>query len=186
MSRHSIPNMITIARLCAIPLFLWVYAQDAPGASWAAATLLLVMALSDVLDGFLARRFGWQTELGRALDPIADRVLFICLVSALLYFGVLPWWAVLPVVLRDAAMLAGSAEVYRRFGEKPEIMRGGKLANVILVCGIQFFIIDVRLVGWIVYLAGATLYVVTGARYAWREWHRLSLRGAAAGPDTRG
>ena len=55
MSRRMIPNAITIGRLCALPLFLWVYSLQAPGASWPAAIIVLVLALSDVLDGWLAR-----------------------------------------------------------------------------------------------------------------------------------
>jgi len=185
MSRRSIPNAITITRLCAIPVFFWLYGQDAPAASWPTAILVLVMALSDVLDGFLARRFGWQTELGRALDPIADRILFISLVSALLVFGVLPWWAVAPVVVRDAVMLAGAAELYRHTGEKPRIMRGGKAANVVLVCGIQFFIVDWRALGWVVYAIGAAMYVVTGFRYVFREWHRMHERASEPEAQSR-
>ena len=63
-------------------------------------------------------------------------------------------------------------------------MRGGKLANFTLVCGIEFFIIDVHAVAWVVYGVGATLYVVTGFRYIWREflrWKRAAL-GVASWP----
>jgi hypothetical protein len=54
-------------------------------------------------------------------------------------------------------------------------MRGGKAANLVLICGIQFFIIDLRDIGWLVYSVGAVLYVITGVRYVWREalrWRR--------------
>jgi cardiolipin synthase (CMP-forming) len=167
-----IPNAITIARLCTLPVFLWVYSLRAPQASWAAAIIVLVLALSDVLDGWLARRYHWQSDLGRVLDPVADRVLFLFLVGALLLFGVLPWWAVVPLIVRDGLMLAGAALMLIHYHEKPSIMRGGKLANFTLVCGIEFFIIDVRSVAWVVYGIGATLYVVTGFRYIWREFLR--------------
>ena len=172
MSRRMIPNAITIARLCALPAFLWMYGRDAPGASWDSAILVLVLALSDVLDGWLARRYRWQSDLGRVLDPVADRVFFLFLVGALLLFGTLPWWAVVPLILRDGLMLAGAALMLFRYHIKPSVMRGGKAANFILVCGIQFFIIDVRSVGWVVYSVGAVLYVVSGCRYIWREYMR--------------
>jgi len=166
-----IPNAITIARLCALPVFVYLYSRDAPGASWDTAVLVLVLALSDVLDGFLARRYGWQSDLGRVLDPVADRVFFLFLVGALLLFGTLPWWAVVPLIVRDGLMLAGAALMLFRYHEKPSVMKGGKAANFILVCGIQFFIIDVRTIGWIVYSVGAVLYLVTGFRYIWREFN---------------
>ena len=167
-----IPNYITIARLCALPVFLWMYGRDAPGASWDTAFLVLALALSDVLDGWLARRYGWQSDLGRVLDPVADRIFFLFLVGALLLFGTLPWWAVVPLIVRDGLMLAGAALMLFHYHQKPSVMRGGKAANFILVCGVQFFIIDVRTVGWIVFGVGAVLYLVSGFRYIWREFGR--------------
>ena len=181
MRRQLIPNAITIGRLCFLPAFVWVYSRQAPGASWAAAAIVLVLALSDVLDGWLARRYGWQSDLGRVLDPIADRVLFLVLVGALALFGTVPWWAVAPLVVRDGLMLAGAALMLFSRRQKPTIMRGGKLANFILVCGIQFFIIDVRVVAWPVYGVGATLYLVSGFRYIWREF----ANGQRAGQSQR-
>jgi cardiolipin synthase (CMP-forming) len=172
MTRRDVPNAITIGRLCAMPLFLWLYSQDAPGASWPTAILVLILALSDVVDGRLARRYDWQTDLGRVLDPVADRVFFLFLVGALLLFGTLPWWAVVPLIVRDSLMLAGAAVLLFKYKKKPQIMTGGRAANVILISGIQFFIIDLRTVAWIVYAVGATLYVVTGFRYIWREYSR--------------
>lgn len=177
MIRRSIPNTITIARLCALPLFVWLYSRDAPQASWPAAILLLIMALSDVADGRLARRYHWQTDLGRMLDPVADRLLFLCLAVSLLAFGTLPWWAVVPLIARDCVLLGGSAIVLLRYGERPEIMRGGRIANAVLVCGIEFLVVNVRVAGWLVYSLGATLYVLTGVRYLWREYtHRRASR----------
>jgi cardiolipin synthase (CMP-forming) len=169
MSRRSIPNAITIARLLSLPVFVWLYAQDAPQASWPTAVLVLVMALSDVLDGWLARRYHWQTDLGRVLDPVADRILFIVVVSTLMLFGTLPWWAVVPLVVRDAVLLIGAAVLLFAYHEPPVIMRGGRAANLVLICGVQFFVIDLRTIGWIVYAIGAALYVLTGVRYVWRE-----------------
>ena len=178
MTRRNLPNAITIGRLCALPVFLWLYSRDAPNASWATGWLVLGMALSDVLDGWLARRYGWQTELGRVLDPVADRVFFLFLVGALLLFGTLPWWAVVPLIVRDGLLLAGAAVLLFGYSEKPRIMRGGRLSNIILVSGIEFFIIDVRVIAWIVYAVGATLYVVTGVRYIWREYGHWRRRAA--------
>jgi phosphatidylglycerophosphate synthase len=172
MSRRMIPNYITIARLCCLPVFLWLYSRDAPAASWPTAWLVLALALSDVLDGWLARRFRWQTDLGRVLDPVTDRIFFLFLVGALLLFGTLPWWAVVPLIVRDGLMLAGAALMLFHYHQKPSIMRGGKAANFILVAGIEFFIVDWRTLAWIVYGVGATLYVVTGFRYIWREFVR--------------
>jgi cardiolipin synthase (CMP-forming) len=172
MSRRLIPNAITVARLLALPLFVFFYSRDVPGESWSAAAVVLFMALSDVLDGWLARRYRWQTDLGRILDPVTDRVMFIVVVATLMVFGTLPWWAVVPVIVRDAAMLLGAALLLGVYDKPPTIMRGGRAAYVILICGIQFFIIDARVAGWLFYASGAAMYVVTGIRYGWREYSR--------------
>ncbi len=167
-----IPNAITIARLCALPLFLWLYSLRAPQASWPTAAFVLALAATDVLDGWLARRFGWQTELGRVLDPVTDRVAFLFLLGALLLFGALPWWAVVPLVVRDALMLAGAALMLFHYHEPPRILRGGRLANFTLFCGIELFIVGARAVAWPVYAFGGTLYLVSGCGYIWRRSRR--------------
>jgi CDP-diacylglycerol--glycerol-3-phosphate 3-phosphatidyltransferase len=172
MSRRMIPNLITAARLALLPVFVLLYSLDAPGASWPAAILVLVMALSDILDGWLARRYGWQSSVGKALDPITDRLFFVVLVATLLYFDKLPLWAVLPVVLRDVVMVTGGILLTYAYHQIPAIMRGGRAANVVLISGVQFLIIDADLLGHVVYAVGAIMYVVAGLRYVWREWLR--------------
>jgi cardiolipin synthase len=167
-----IPNAITVARLCALPVVVWLYGLRAPHASLATAVLVLVLAASDVLDGWLARRFRWQTELGRVLDPVTDRILFLSLVGALLLFGALPWWAVVPLIVRDGLMLAGAALMLFHYRERPRILRGGRLANFTLFCGIELFIVGAREVAWPVYTVGATLYLLTGFGYIWRQFGR--------------
>lgn len=183
MTRRNVPNIITLCRLASLPFVFVLYAGDAPGASWATAALVLVMALSDVADGFLARRYGWVTDLGRLLDPIADRVLFVAIVSMLLVYDTLPWWAVVPVIARDVLMLAGAAFMLFTRDEKPQILRGGKVANFVLICGIQLFIIDVRAAAWVVYSIGVTLYIVTCFWYVERQGRRWwGSRGAPSDP----
>jgi cardiolipin synthase len=172
MSRRMIPNAITVARLCALPLFLWLYSLRAPHASWPAAALVFVLAGTDVLDGWLARRCGWQSELGRVLDPVVDRIAYLFLVGALLLFGVVPWWAVVPLIVRDGLMLAGAALMLFHYREGPSILRGGRLANFTLFCGIELFILGLRVAAWPVYAVGAALYLATGFGYIWRQFGR--------------
>lgn len=167
-----IPNALTVARLCALPVFLWLYSLRAPQASWPTAIFVLALATTDVLDGWLARRFRWQTQLGRVLDPVTDRIAFLFLVGALLLFGALPWWAVVPLIVRDGLMLAGAALMLFHYRERPCILRGGRLANFTLFCGIELFIVGLRGAAWPVYAAGAALYLATGFGYVWRQFGR--------------
>src|SRR5271168_2338561 len=81
-----------------------------------AATLLLfaVAAVSDAADGYLARRFGWQSELGGLLDPIADKLLLVTAFITLGYLGLVPLWLVVAAVARDVIIVSGAA-AYRGF-----------------------------------------------------------------------
>ena len=102
---RQIPNTLTVFRLLSLPVFVWLYGREVPGAAWPAAVLLFFAALSDVADGFIARRYHLESDFGRILDPFVDRALYVTLLLTLLYYGTLPLWAVLPVVIRDAILV---------------------------------------------------------------------------------
>ncbi len=94
----SIPNLITLARIMLVPVVVWAIA----GRTIALAFLLfLAAAISDGVDGFLAKRFGMKTELGAYLDPLADKVLIVSIYVTLGITGVIPLWIVILVVSRD-------------------------------------------------------------------------------------
>jgi cardiolipin synthase len=78
------------------------------GDNWKAAFLLMLIAgISDGLDGFLARRYHWESELGATLDPIADKVLLVCIFIVLGVKGIVPQWLVVLIVARDAIIVTG-------------------------------------------------------------------------------
>lgn len=98
----ALPNAISIARILATPFVFLLALRTSPGALLAAFFLFLAAALSDLWDGYLARRYGWITPLGTLLDPLADKLL---LVATLIPFLIvsrrgleweLPWWGPLP------------------------------------------------------------------------------------------
>ncbi len=96
------PNVLSLLRLVLAPLVVWLLFQ---GRMREALIVLVVAAVSDGVDGFLARRFGWHTELGAALDSIADKLLLIGTYLALGYLGLLPGWLVALVVMRDLILM---------------------------------------------------------------------------------
>jgi len=165
--RH-VPNLLTIARLLALPVVVWTYSLYAPGPSWTTAWIVLFAALSDVADGFIARRFSLQSEFGRWVDPIVDRLFFFTIVAMLWYFDTLPWLAVVPLLIRDGIILALAWPMRRYTHQKPEVSRWGKASNFILICALQWFIIDFRTIGWAFFLVGASLYIASGLLYAYR------------------
>jgi cardiolipin synthase len=94
----SIPNIITLARILLVPVVVWAIATNRMHIAF---LLFLVAAVSDGVDGFLAKRFGMKTELGAYLDPLADKVLIVSIYVALGVTGTIPAWLVILVVSRD-------------------------------------------------------------------------------------
>jgi cardiolipin synthase len=94
----SIPNLITLARILLVPVVVWTIAA---GQLHVAFLLFLAAAVSDGVDGFLAKRFGMKTELGAYLDPLADKVMIVSIYVTLGVTNVIPLWIVILVVSRD-------------------------------------------------------------------------------------
>lgn len=93
-----LPNLISVFRLFMVPVIVWMIVADQ---LLGAFIVFLIAGVSDGLDGFLARQFRWQTELGAYLDPIADKALLVSIYAALGFFGHLPAWLVILVISRD-------------------------------------------------------------------------------------
>ena len=100
----SIPNLITLGRVILVPVVFWLLVN---GQLQAAFLAFVVAGISDAVDGFLAKRFHWETELGAYLDPLADKLLIVCIFIALGVTGRLPSWVVIAVVSRDILIVIG-------------------------------------------------------------------------------
>jgi cardiolipin synthase len=101
----NLPNSITLARLFCVPIVVWLILVDRMGAAF---WVSLAAALSDAVDGIIAKRFRMVTVLGGFLDPIADKALLVCVYVALGHQGYLPVWLVIMVVFRDALIIGGA------------------------------------------------------------------------------
>ena len=104
------PNIISLGRLLITPVIMWLMLT---GSFAAAFWLFLIAALSDALDGAIAKRFDMVTLLGSYLDPIADKVMLVSVFLALGKLGHLPLWIVLLVVSRDALIVGGALLMWR-------------------------------------------------------------------------
>lgn len=103
--RH-IPNIISVLRiLLVVPIALALANQRLE----LSILLFAVAALSDAADGFLAKRFGWQSELGAVLDPIADKALLVTVFVTLSFMKLVPLWLMAAAVVRDVVIVAGAA-----------------------------------------------------------------------------
>ena len=168
----TIPNLISFARLATVPVFLWLWFSDA---RTAAVVVYAVGAWTDFLDGFIARRTNSVSELGKVLDPLADRVFIVALAVALVGSGALPWPLAVAVIGRDVVILSLYPLVQRGGRPKIEVNFVGKSATAALFFGLTCLAIsetdlggaDVAdEVGIVFVTLGAVLYWIAGAMYA--------------------
>ncbi len=101
----NIPNIITVFRILLVPLVVWLMLD---GSMQIAFILFVIAGISDGLDGYLAKKYGWQTELGAYLDPIADKILLVSIFVVLGIHSYLPMWLVIAVVSRDILIVGGT------------------------------------------------------------------------------
>ena len=109
MNGRWLPNAISIARIALVIPVAWsiIHGEDE-----IAFTLIIIAGISDALDGLLAKGFGWTTELGTILDPLADKLFMAGSFIAAVWVGLIPLWITVIVIARDAIIIGG-AFVYR-------------------------------------------------------------------------
>ena len=163
----TVPNALSLLRLFMVPV---VVALLLGGADGLAAALFVLAALTDFLDGRIARRAG-PTRLGRILDPVADRLMLSSVAVVLAMRDLLPAWAVAILVGRDLLTLVGSLVV----GSKIRVNRVGKAATAVLMVAVAFVVITPGKIGEIMFYAGFVLSVAAGLLYV--KSLRQILRG---------
>jgi len=105
--RRSIPNALTIARFAAIPVFVWLYLEAGDGPAWGAGVFFAAAALTDQLDGYLARRWQVESRFGTVADPLADRLMIGTAAILMLATGRIPIFAALVILARDVVLVLG-------------------------------------------------------------------------------
>lgn len=105
MPNVNLPNIITLLRIAATPLAVWLILE---GRLMTAFWVFVLAGLSDALDGFIAKQFDMETELGKFLDPLADKALLVSVYISLGLGGFLPTWLVIIVVFRDVMIVGGA------------------------------------------------------------------------------
>ena len=100
----NVPNLLTMARVVMIPLVLWLIADGTPSACFWAAMVYMVTAITDALDGWLARKMGLISILGKFLDPLADKLLVTAALVSLVSLNRLPAWVAMVIIAREFAV----------------------------------------------------------------------------------
>jgi len=165
----TIPNAISAARLAGVPVFLWLVlgVQTQAGDYWAVA-LLILAGLSDWLDGKIARALNQTSRLGQVLDPAADRLYIAATIIALGVRGIIPWWLVVVLALRELTVGVALAVLRRRAGFGTlQVSFVGKAATLCLLYAFPLLFLGdhpgwggtlARVLGWAFATWGTALY----------------------------
>jgi cardiolipin synthase len=173
----TVPNLMTVVRLLAIGVFLWLLLG--PEDDTLALIALVIAGITDFLDGFLARRLGQDSKVGRILDPVADRLYVLAVVVGLAVRHVIPVWLAVALPLRDVLLL-GLVPILRTRGlTSLPVHYLGKAATFMLLFAFPLLLLahdtgDVaavaRVFGWALAIWGTVVYWIAGAFYAGQVW----------------
>ncbi|WP_285320505.1 CDP-alcohol phosphatidyltransferase family protein [Pseudarthrobacter sp. lyk4-40-TYG-27] len=169
----TIPNLLTVVRFMGVPLFIWlVLAQREYGAGVA---VLAVMAGTDWIDGYIARRFDQASKLGRVLDPIADRLALLAVAVTLVIAGVVHWLYLAALVIPDAILLVLTLSLFHGHPDLP-VSVVGKVRTGLLLLGTPLLLlsrVDTVAAGqllaaaWVVLVLGLVGHWIAAYNYFW-------------------
>lgn len=173
-SNGNLANLITVARILLAPLFFWLLFLDDGQLGlirYAAAVLFVVAIATDSVDGILARRQNLVTDLGKVLDPIADKLLTGGALVCLSLLGELAWWVTAIILLRELGITAYRMAVLRN--RVIPASRGGKLKTILQAVAITLFLTPLWMFlgDWVHWLNGVVMAaaviatLVSGADY---------------------
>ncbi|WP_313957289.1 CDP-alcohol phosphatidyltransferase family protein [Sedimenticola selenatireducens] len=178
LKREDIPNLISVLRIFMSVPVVWMLLEQQFGI---ALVLFAVAGISDGLDGYLAKHYGWQSQLGGLLDPLADKVLLVSSYLTLALIGIIPVWLVLLVILRDLIIVTGALVYHFRVMELDAhpsmISKVNTFSQIVLVLAV---VLDRGLVSLPELLIDSLIWVVlittvaSGVNYVW-VWSRLAL-----------
>lgn len=173
VSNWNIANLLTALRIVLVPLFLWLLLIDGgddPAHRWAAFAVFTFASLTDRVDGDLARSRGLVTDLGKVMDPIADKALMGAALIGLSMIGELWWWVSVVILVRELGITALRFAVIRH-GVMPA-SRGGKAKTFLQAVAIGLLVMPLpawlHVVAGVVMAVAVVVTVATGVDYVIR------------------
>ena len=180
----TLPNALTLLRLLAIPVVLLLLFMER---EVVAVTVFVLAAITDFLDGVIARRWGGASYLGAALDPVADRLMLSSVAVVLAIRGILPFPIVAILVTRDVFALVGSLTFH---GKMIKVNKVGKVATAVLMASVAVIMYRPgatgEIVGEIMFYSGLGLSLIAGALYVGKIkklYNGNAGRGSGPGGD---
>jgi CDP-diacylglycerol--glycerol-3-phosphate 3-phosphatidyltransferase len=167
--RRQLPNALTIIRFAAIPVFAWLYLEAGDGPAWGAGLFFAAAALTDQVDGYLARRWQVESRFGKVADPLADRLMIGTAVVLMWATGRLPPAAAVVILARDLLLVAGFKVLAPR-GFELDVTFLGKLATWIVYAGLGFVLVTDERTIWplAILWVGIALALAAGVQYLLR------------------
>jgi CDP-diacylglycerol--glycerol-3-phosphate 3-phosphatidyltransferase len=184
-SNINLPNVLTVARILLIPVFVVLFVTPTPDRSLAAAVVFVIAALTDLLDGYLARRRGQVTKLGRLLDPIADKLLVLSALIVLVQVDRVTALVAILIIAREVAV-TGIRAIAATEGMIISAETTGKYKMALQVIAIVLLILEgtvlsdygnVHLAGIVTLYLSLVLGYVSGGQYVWNFWRQITLKG---------
>ncbi|MGQ0810556.1 MAG: CDP-diacylglycerol--glycerol-3-phosphate 3-phosphatidyltransferase [Nitrospiraceae bacterium] len=181
----NLPNFLTLSRILLIPVFVMLFVTPTPERSFAAAVVFVVAALTDLLDGYLARRRSQVTRLGRLLDPTADKLLVLSALILLVQYDRVSALVAILIIAREVAV-TGLRAIAATEGMIMSAEVTGKYKMALQVVAITLLLLEDTVMAGIgnLHLAGTvTLYLslvmgyVSGAQYVTNFWRLVTLKG---------
>lgn len=168
----TVPNLLTVLRLLAIPVLFWLLLghDDQVGA----AVLLGVLGATDWFDGKIARRWDQISELGKLLDPAADRILLFSAAVAIVLDGAVPLWIAVPVLVREPLMFLSVVLLGLLGAKRIDVMWVGKAGTFALMCAFPLFLLGnsgeswapvCEVAAWVCAIPGLALSLYATAAY---------------------
>lgn len=170
------PNVLSIGRIAVIPIVVVLLSTDRAETRWLAVLVFTVGALSDLVDGYLARRHEMTTSVGAWLDPLSDKLFVIVPAVALTVAGRFPWWATAVIVLREVAVSLLRWRLDQRGVSMPASRAGkAKTFSQILAVGLAIAPLPSGLDPFVLVMIviAIVLTVASGLEYLFTRRHRM-------------
>lgn len=187
----TVPNVLSFLRLLVLPVVYVALIRE----EWMTAFILLaIFGSTDWLDGYIARRFDQVTKLGKLLDPISDRFLVVVVGVGMIVSGVVPWWVIALLIVRDVFVFGGGVYLVSRRIQPPAVTRVGKAATFGLMWALPSFILAAALgdgpsdpqplwqgFAWFAWATNTILYYIAAGQYVVASRELLAERQGMQG-----
>ncbi len=164
------PNTLTVVRLLLIPVYLYFFLQ---GEYILSGVFFSLSGVTDFLDGYLARKYNMETDLGRLLDPLADKLTLISILAVLIYMDLLPRVITITLLTREVFVLFGSGIMYLMGKDLIEPTRLGKISIFLLYVAIAASLLDIKFFDMLLFYVVIPINIISALDYIRNAYQKM-------------